>query len=108
VFQSKRTGKAYSDVALLAVMKTAAERFGREILVSDIAGKLAVPHGFRSSFRVWATENKADDRSAEMQLGHVVGDEVRQAYDRAVLLEQRRELMTRWEQYVFSATGGEE
>ena len=108
VFQSKRTGKAYSDVALLAVMKTAAERYGREILVSDIAGKLAVPHGFRSSFRVWATENKADDRSAEMQLGHVVGDEVRQAYDRAVLLEQRRELMTRWEQYVFSATGGEE
>ena len=57
---------------------------------------------------MWATENKADDRSAEMQLGHVVGDEVRQAYDRAVLLEQRRELMTRWEQYVFSATGGEE
>ena len=44
----------------------------------------------------------------ESRLGHVVGDEVRQAYDRAVLLEQRRELMTRWEQYVFSATGGEE
>ncbi len=43
-----------------------------------------------------------------MQLGHVVGDEVRQAYDRAALLEQRRELMNKMGAVCIQCYGGEE
>ena len=40
----------------------------------------AVPHGLRSTFRVWATEQGYDHRMAEIALAHWQGDETERAY----------------------------
>ena len=55
------------------------------------------PHGCRSSFRDWAAEHSGASReSIEMSLAHVVGNAVERAYFRSDLLDQRRELMQAW------------
>ena len=54
-------------------------------------------HGFRSSFRDWATETIASSYEViELCLAHRVGTAVTAAYFRSDLLEQRRELMQSW------------
>ena len=59
----------------------------------------AVAHGFRSSFRSWAAEEGVSRELAETCLGHAVGSQVEQAYQRSDLLAQRAEIMERWGQY---------
>ena len=59
-----------------------------------------VPHGFRSSFRDCCGE--CTDWSgdiAETALAHVVGNFVVWAYRRGDALDQRRAMMTQWEEY---------
>ena len=54
-------------------------------------------HGFRSSFKTWATETTAfPDFLSEMALAHTSGDKVREAYARGELLKKRRQLMDAW------------
>ena len=56
-----------------------------------------VPHGFRSSFRDWAEECSSGSHAAiEISLAHDVGSSVERAYFRSDLLDQRRELMQEW------------
>ncbi|MGR3539942.1 MAG: tyrosine-type recombinase/integrase [Hasllibacter sp.] len=63
-------------------------------------------HGFRSSFRDWASESAHAPREvAEAALSHAVGDEVEQAYARSDLLERRRVLMDRWGAFVSDSSG---
>ncbi|SDY48565.1 Integrase [Jannaschia faecimaris] len=63
-------------------------------------------HGFRSSFRDWASEAAHAQREvAEGALAHTVGDAVERAYARSDLFERRRVLMDAWGQF---ATGGTE
>ena len=58
-------------------------------------------HGFRSTFRDWASEAANAPREvAEMSLAHKVGSNVERAYARSDLLERRRELMERWSAFV--------
>jgi integrase len=58
-------------------------------------------HGFRSSFRDWASEvSNAPDRVVEAALAHVVGDATEAAYRRGDLFERRRELMHAWATYL--------
>lgn len=55
------------------------------------------PHGFRSSFRDWASEIAGAPRDiAEAALSHVLGNEVERAYHRTTLFDKRRRLMTDW------------
>ena len=54
------------------------------------------PHGFRSSFRVWAEETGQDWSLAEVALAHSVGSKVHRAYQRSDLLDRRRDLMALW------------
>jgi integrase len=56
-----------------------------------------VPHGFRSTFRDWASEqtNFANE-VCEMALAHIIKDETEAAYRRGDLLEKRRTLMSAW------------
>ena len=69
-------------------------------------GILAVPHGFRSSFRDWAQERTHAPRAVqEAALGHIVRDKVEAAYARSDLFEHRRELMEQWAGYL-GAEGG--
>ena len=58
-------------------------------------------HGIRSSFREWcALEAKVPDRIAEAALAHVDKDRVQAAYLRSSFVEERRELMRLWADFV--------
>ena len=60
-------------------------------------GIVAVPHGFRSSFRDWAGEETDHPREViEAALAHVVRNRVEAAYARSDLFERRRRLMEEW------------
>ena len=64
----------------------------------------AVPHGFRSSFKDWATEKQmGSDLPSEFALAHVEGGKAKNAYARTDLLETRRLLMQNWAH--FCSTG---
>jgi integrase len=57
----------------------------------------ATIHGFRSSFKDWASEMTSfPDHLSEAALAHVTADKVRAAYARSDLFEKRRELMEAW------------
>lgn len=71
-------------------------------------GRLATAHGFRSSFRDWASENGYARDSAERVLAHTIQNQAEAAYHRTDLLEQRRAMMQAWAQYISSgAPAGE-
>jgi integrase len=87
VFPGARDGQPLSDMALLEVMRG---------LQLDY-----VPHGFRASFKSWATDKTAHAREAiEMALAHRVGDAVERAYMRTDMLEKRHELMRDWGNFI--------
>lgn len=58
------------------------------------------PHGFRTSFKVWASENGVRDEVSEAVLAHGDPDRVRAAYRRTTFLEDRRIAMQRWSGFV--------
>lgn len=61
----------------------------------------AVPHGFRSTFRDWASERTNYPReAAEMALAHAIGDKVEAAYRRGDLFEKRRMMMADWARFL--------
>ncbi len=81
------SGRAMSDSTLSKMLRTL-----------DIP---AVPHGFRSSFRDWASEQARVPREvAETALAHSVYGRTEAAYARSDLLERRRELMQDWCDYL--------
>ncbi len=54
----------------------------------------AVPHGFRSTFRDWASERTNYPRDvAEMALAHSIGDATEAAYRRGDLFDKRHRMM---------------
>ena len=58
-------------------------------------------HGFRSSFRDFASEQTdAPHAVMELALSHSVGSAVEQAYARSDLREKRRRLMDLWAEYI--------
>jgi integrase len=58
------------------------------------------PHGFRSSFRDWASEVAGASREiAEAALAHAVGNKTEAAYHRTTLFAKRRRLMNDWGAY---------
>lgn len=86
-------GKALSDMALSQLMRGMRER--GELTVE------AVPHGFRSTLRVWGAEMTSyPDEIRKAVSGHVVGDAVKEAYERTDLLEKRRQMMYEWANYL--------
>jgi len=61
-------------------------------------------HGFRSSFKDWASEQTSyPNEVSEIALAHKVGDKVENAYRRTDLFEKRRRLMEDWADYCTSA-----
>ena len=86
VFPGQKAGKPLSDMTLTKICRD--------------MGVDAVPHGFRSSFRDWVSEDTSFDGTvAEMALAHAVESKVERAYRRGNLLEKRRALMTAWGDY---------
>ena len=62
--------------------------------------RIAVPHGFRSSFKDWARAlTQYADEVSELALAHVNSDATRAAYARDQLLDLRASLMQEWADY---------
>ena len=58
-------------------------------------------HGFRSSFSTLAREHcRLAGDLIELQLGHMESNQIKAAYDRSQRLEERRELMEAWSDYL--------
>jgi integrase len=99
VFSSPR-GKILTDMAMMKFLR-------HHKAVSDVADRVATTHGFRSSFRDWASENGISRDLAERALAHTIRNAVEAAYHRTDLLEQRRGVMEAWAAHVTgSAAGG--
>ncbi|MQU52148.1 integrase arm-type DNA-binding domain-containing protein [Pseudomonas sp. FSL R10-1339] len=65
----------------------------------------ATPHGFRSTFRMWAVEKtKFPDEICEIALSHSVGTATTRSYSRGNLLERRRSLMDKWANFVMECS----
>lgn len=64
-------------------------------------------HGFRSTFRTWASERMPSipEAVAEAALAHVVPDAVERAYNRAKFLDMRRTLLDAWGRYSAGKSG---
>ena len=57
-------------------------------------------HGFRATFKTWATERTNFPREVvEAALAHVAGDKIEAAYQRGDVFDKRRRLMTAWSDY---------
>ena len=69
-------------------------------------GIAAVPHGFRTSFRVWCGDTGVAREVAEAALAHVVRDKVEAAYARGTLFGRRREVMADWAEYLAGRRAG--
>jgi integrase len=71
-----------------------------DMTLTKLMRELKVPftvHGFRSSFRDWASEETdVQGEVAEAALAHMVRDKTEAAYRRGSLLEKRRCLMEAW------------
>lgn len=65
-----------------------------------VAQAVAVPHGFRASFRTWAGDVGIDFELAEECLAHSKGNSVIKAYHRSTMIERRRSVMERWVSYL--------
>ena len=66
---------------------------------------IATTHGFRSSFKDWATEQTDFSTEAiELALAHTVGNKVEAAYRRGDLLEKRRLLSKAWGDFCLGLT----
>lgn len=92
VFPGTRADKHITNVAMLRLLS----RMGRD----DIT-----VHGFRSTFRDWASERTSFAREVcEACLAHAIGDKVEAAYRRGDLFEKRRRLMQAWADYAVRRT----
>jgi len=102
VFPAPRGG-ALSDMTLSAVIKRMHEESvaaGGEGYLDPKRGKVATPHGFRSSFKDWARSSTSyPDEVSELALAHVNSDETRAAYARDELMPQRAKLMAEWAKF---------
>jgi integrase len=89
VFPGRYGKQPLTDMAMLMLMR-------RLKVASDVAGKTAVPHGLRSSFRDWGGDNRRDRDLLEAQLAHELENDTESAYARSDLFEQRKPLMQAW------------
>lgn len=98
VFPGVVKGRKGEHVQSVNVFRALFQRMGADGITT---------HGFRSSFRDWASESAHAQREiAEAALSHTVGDAVERAYARSDLFERRRGLMDAWGQYVSGHLGG--
>lgn len=83
VFPGTKAKKPLSDMTLTKIM--------RDMELS------AVPHGFRSSFKDWASEStNFPNELSEAALAHAIPNKSEAAYRRGNLLEKRRVMMADW------------
>ena len=93
VFEGQKRHRPMSNMSMLMLL--------RRMQVEGVT-----VHGFRSTFRDWASEVAGAPREvAELSLAHKIGSEVERAYARSDLLDKRRALMKRWSAFVSGKAG---
>ncbi len=65
--------------------------------------KGASPHCWRTTFSTWANQNGHRPDAIEKQLAHVEYNKVRATYNKAMLVEERRQIMQAWGDYLAMA-----
>ena len=92
IFPNPHTRKALSTMVFLMLLRR---------MKQDITA-----HGFRSSFRDWASERTNIPRDVcEAALAHSLKDKTEAAYKRTDLFEKRRELMELWTKFATEERG---
>jgi integrase len=92
IFPGRMEGKPLTNMVFLMALR----RMGVD----------TTAHGFRSSFRDWASERTNFSRDVcEMALAHTVRDKTEAAYRRGDLFDKRRELMDTWAAYATAKKG---
>ncbi|WP_295533772.1 site-specific integrase [uncultured Thioclava sp.] len=100
-------GGMLSDMSISAVMRRMQEaeaKADQPGFIDTRSGRPAVPHGLRSTFRDWAAEADENDILAELALAHKPGSAVERAYRRSDMLDRRRRMMARWEQFLLKGS----
>jgi integrase len=91
LFPGAKPGKSMSNITLTALL----DRMG-------IRGQVTT-HGFRSTFRDWASETTHyPNEMLEMAIAHVIDRKAEAAYRRGDLLAKRHKLMSAWEAFCYS------
>lgn len=65
----------------------------------------ATVHGMRSLFSTWANEHGWRPDVIEKVLAHEQQNEVRRAYNRALLIPERRKLLQAWSDFIDTQRG---
>jgi integrase len=116
VFPGNKPGRPMSNMSLLELVRRM--NCEREVAGlprwTDAEGRDVVPHGFRSSFKDWATDFtpspveiiEAAKRGeiveafprdlVEVALTHALDSKTEEAYRRTEIIEKRRRLMSKW------------
>lgn len=101
-------GEPLSNAAMAAVIDRMNENRAKAGLPKWVdpqqGGREIVPHGFRSTFKDWCTEEtEYSNEMSEMALAHTLPDKVEASYRRGNMREKRRRLMDDWAEYCLSA-----
>lgn len=103
VFPGTKRGKPLSDMTLCKVirdMHEASIKAGEGGYVDQTENRVAVAHGFRSSFADWVTDKtNFSTEVREAALAHVNPNKVTTSYTRTDYLDKRREVMSAWGDY---------
>jgi integrase len=92
VFLGRRTGRRPHPMVLMLLL----QRMGHSVTA----------HGFRASFKTWASERtNYPCELIEAALAHVIGDAAEQSYHRGDMLDRRRRLMSDWAEFCDRGAG---
>lgn len=95
----KLAGRAMSD--LMRRMHDESIREGGKGYTDPADGRVAVPHGMRSTIRDWMSERTATPHDvAEAVLAHAIGNQTEAAYRRGDLLTKRARVMKAWSEFL--------
>jgi integrase len=98
----RESGELHSDLGL--IFPNASGMPFSDMVFTQLLRRMGVSytmHGFRASFRIWATEaTEYPHEMLELALAHSVGDETVRAYMRTSMVEKRRQLMEDWAAYL--------
>ena len=91
IFPSPRRARKGKGISVSALM----------LILGNVGlAEQATIHGFRSSFRDYASEcTNASWMAMELSLAHLIGSATERAYARSDLLDQRRDLLNLWADY---------
>jgi integrase len=96
VFPGIRRRRINDKKSIGAISMQTLSRVLREHLKLDVK---FVNHGFRTTLHNFTSTKKYPEPWWDIQVGHKVGDKVRQSYPLEQLMEERREMMQKWDDY---------